>query len=140
VKPSIEETRDIAACLSVRRAVFTVEQGIAEADDVDGRDSEAIHLLARMGDRPVGTLRILVSGDTGKIGRLSVLPECRGQGIGGALLDRAVKRLASKHGVTRAYLSAQSYAIPFYEARGFRPYGEDYDDVGIPHRDMERML
>ena len=136
----IGETRDIPSCLMIRKVVFTDEQGIAEADDLDGMDDTAIHFLAADGGLPVGTLRILISAETGKIGRLSVLPECRRRGIGGALIRAAIDRLEREPGVTRAYLSAQSYAIPFYEALGFRAYGEDYDDVGIPHRDMERPL
>ena len=37
-------------------------------------------------------------------------------------------------------LSAQSYAIPFYERLGFEAHGDEYDDAGIPHRDMERRV
>ena len=42
----IEVTRDIATCLALRRVVFIEEQGISEADDVDGLDESAVHLLA----------------------------------------------------------------------------------------------
>ncbi|MEK6217222.1 MAG: drug:proton antiporter, partial [Boseongicola sp.] len=60
----ITVTRDIATCQAIRRNVFIVEQGISEADDLDGLDDVAIHLLATVGANPVGTARLLVKGDT----------------------------------------------------------------------------
>ena len=43
-------------------------------------------------------------------------------------------------GITRAKLGAQTHAIGFYEKLGFAPYGPEYDDAGIPHRDMVLSL
>ena len=84
----IEETRDIATCRALRRVVFIEEQGVSEADEIDDLDGEAIHLLAVVAGRPVGTARLLLQGETGKIGRVCVLAEARGAGIGAALLRR----------------------------------------------------
>ena len=39
-------------------------------------------------------------------------------------------------GVRMAGLGAQTHAIGFYERLGFAVYGPEYDDAGIPHRDM----
>ena len=136
----ISETSDIGTCLALRRIVFIAEQGVPEADELDGRDHRALHLLARQGDRPVGTARVLTEGDTGKIGRVCVLAEARGAGIGGALVLAAVDRLAADPAIARAKLSAQTGAIGFYERLGFTATGADYIDAGIPHRDMIRPL
>jgi len=89
----IEVTRDIATCQHLRRIVFIDEQGVSEADEVDGLDDQAIHLLAWDGDRPVGTARMLVQGTTGKIGRVCVLAEARGAGLGAALIQAALEEL-----------------------------------------------
>ena len=43
-------------------------------------------------------------------------------------------------GVTKAKLGAQTHAIGFYEKLGFTVHGPEYDDAGIPHRDMSRSL
>ena len=43
----IEETTDLETCRAIRRAVFIVEQNVPEAEEWDGRDGDAIHLLAR---------------------------------------------------------------------------------------------
>jgi ElaA protein len=136
----IETTRDIATCQRLRRIVFIDEQGVSEADEVDGLDADAIHLLARDGDRPVGTARLLKKGAVGKIGRVCVLPEARGTGLGAALIRAALDALRQMPGVTEAYLGSQSHATGFYEKLGFVVEGEEFLDAGIPHRHMRRAL
>ncbi|SIS66788.1 GNAT family N-acetyltransferase [Paracoccus saliphilus] len=136
----IEETDDIDACRALRHAVFIEEQGIAEADEWDDLDGQAIHLLAWEEGEPVGTARILQSGTTGKIGRVCVLAKARGTGLGTKLIRAAVDVLRARPGVTHAKLGAQVHAIGFYEKLGFKVAGEVYDDAGIPHRDMIREL
>jgi ElaA protein len=133
---AVSVTDDLATCLALRRVVFIEEQGVPEAEEVDGRDGEAVHLLARRDSVPVGTARILIAGDTGKIGRVCVLPEARGIGAGTALVQAAVAHLRGVPGVVRARLGAQVHALGFYERLGFEATGPVYDDAGIPHRDM----
>lgn len=135
----VEVTEDLAACLAIRRAVFIEEQAVPEELEVDGLDGEATHLLATLDGRPVGTARLLAKGGTGKIGRVAVLREARGRGIGAALIRRAVEELRAR-GLARAKLGSQVHAIPFYEELGFVAEGPVYDDAGIPHRDMALPL
>lgn len=137
--PDISETRDIALCQRLRRAVFIDEQGVSEADEVDGLDDGAIHLLARLDGRPVGTARLLIEGGRGKIGRVCVLAEARGTGLGAALIRSAVEVLAGR-GCDEAVLGAQTHAIGFYAKLGFAAFGPEYIDAGIPHRDMAMVL
>ncbi|PZX18776.1 putative GNAT family N-acyltransferase [Palleronia aestuarii] len=133
-------TDDLETCLELRRAVFIDEQGVSEADERDGRDADAVHLLARRDGIAVGCARILVGGGTGKIGRVCVLPSERGTGLGRALILGCLDVLAARGDVTRAKLGAQIHALGFYERLGFVPEGEEYDDAGILHRDMVRAV
>lgn len=133
---AIAPTRDIATCRRLRRIVFIDEQGVSEADEIDDKDDQAIHLLAMLNGEPVGSARLLILGETGKIGRVCVLARHRGTGLGAALIRAAVAELRAQPGVTRAKLGAQTHAIGFYEKLGFTATGPEYDDAGIPHRDM----
>ncbi|MGR3198898.1 MAG: GNAT family N-acetyltransferase [Paracoccus sp. (in: a-proteobacteria)] len=135
----IIETSDLAACHALRRTVFVEEQSVPEAEEMDDLDGQAIHLLACDGDRPVGTARVLIRGDIGKIGRVCVLPDQRGTGLGAALI-RAALDLLRRQGVTQARLGSQTHALGFYEKLGFVAEGPIYDDAGIPHRDMSLNL
>ncbi|MCU0827223.1 MAG: GNAT family N-acetyltransferase [Tabrizicola sp.] len=132
----IEVTRDIATCQHLRRVVFIEEQGVSETDELDGLDDTAIHLLAFAGDRPVGTARLLVKGAKGKIGRVCVLPQARGSGLGAALIRRALEEFRKIPSVTQVTLGAQTHATGFYAALGFRAVGEEFMDAGIPHHEM----
>ena len=136
---TIQPTRDIATCRHLRRVVFIEEQGVPEADEIDDKDDNAIHLLATIDGHPAGSARLLLSGTTGKIGRVCVLPAHRGIGLGAALIRAALTELRAQ-GMTTAKLGSQTHAIPFYERLGFTPSGPEYMDAGIPHRDMTLAL
>ncbi len=136
----IFETSDLAACHALRREVFIVEQGVAEADEMDDLDEQAVHVLATVNGFPVGTTRLLQVGTTGKIGRICVVISQRGTGLGAALVRDGIERIIAKGGMNRIMLGAQEHAIGFYEKLGFTICGPTYDDAGIPHRDMEMLL
>ncbi|WP_420011404.1 GNAT family N-acetyltransferase [Tateyamaria sp.] len=137
---TISQTQDIATCLTLRRTVFIEEQNVSEADEVDGRDAEALHVLATVDGKPLGCARILIVGDVAKIGRVCVLQEARGTGMGAAIIRSCLDVARAQAGVIRAVLGAQTHALAFYEKLGFAAFGPVYDDAGIPHRDMGRVL
>lgn len=133
----IKRTDDLTTCLAIRRAVFIVEQNVPEDEEWDDLDGEALHLLAYDdGGQPIGTARLLMRGDTGKIGRVAVSQSARGTGVGAALIRASLRELRAMPGITRAKLGAQTHAIGFYEKLGFAAYGPEYMDGGIVHRDM----
>ncbi len=135
----ITVTNDFPACAAIRRRVFIEEQNVPEELELDELDATAVHLLAVQDGRPVGTARLLIEGESAKIGRVAVLPEMRGTRAGAALMRAALDELRAR-GVTKAKLGAQTHAIGFYEKLGFTVHGPEYDDAGIPHRDMSRSL
>lgn len=124
---------------ALRRAVFIEEQGISEADEWDDLDGSAVHLLACADGEPVGTARVLIGGDEGRIGRICVARSQRGTGLGAALVQHGIDRLRAR-GVNVVRLGAQVHATGFYEKLGFRICGPVYDDAGIPHHEMELRL
>lgn len=136
----VEVTTDLEPCFALRRRVFIEEQNVPEEEEWDALDAVAIHLLMTHEGRPVGTARLIIDGETGKIGRVCVLSDMRGTGAGAALMRFAIGHLAARGDLTKLKLSAQTYAIGFYEKLGFSAYGPEYDDAGIAHRDMVLSL
>ena len=121
----------------IRQRVFMVEQGVSADLEWDGIDQDCRHALAQDGERrPIGCARLLPDGH---IGRVAVLAEWRGRGVGDALLERMIA-LARELGHVRVMLNAQTHALAFYARHGFVAFGPEYDDAGIPHRAMERSL
>jgi predicted GNAT family N-acyltransferase len=74
-----------------------------------------------------------------KIGRMAVLKNLRERGIGQSII-RFLMEHARSRGRTKAILHAQVSAEGFYLKEGYLPIGEVFDEVGIPHRTMERAL
>ncbi len=125
-----------ARCLSIRRRVFIQEQGIDEAIEIDGRDPQCWHVLARLDGVDVGTARMQPDGH---IGRVAVLSSARGSGAGRALM-RKLCDIARQQGLAEVHLSSQDTAIGFYLALGFAARGAMFMEAGIPHQDMSLTL
>jgi predicted GNAT family N-acyltransferase len=139
----IGTTADLHEALLIRRKVFIDEQNVPECEEIDEFDqtpNSAIHFLARRDGKPVATarVRLIDDGTRAKIQRVATLAEFRQQGIGHALMSSIVSHIRANHRppVQELYLEAQVHAILFYEKLGFKPFGEEFLDVGIPHRAM----
>lgn len=137
---SVSRVDDPAPCYALRHTVFVEEQKVPVELERDDLDARAIHLLATFDGRPMGAARIVLKGDTGKIGRVCVLPEARGTGLGAALIRECLAILQNMPGIIRAALGAQVDALGFYEKLGFTAYGDIFDDAGIDHRMMEQRI
>lgn len=135
----IADERDFDAALAIRVRVFCGEQGVPDDEEPDEHDAAALHLLALDGDRPVGTLRVLRSGDVARIGRVAVEADRRHRGIASRMLELALQR-ARAEGASSARLAAQVVATPLYERAGFAVESEPFEEAGIAHVWMGRPL
>ena len=131
---SWEEARAHAS--PIRFAVFVEEQGVPRDIELDEHDPVSIHVVAFEDQQPVATGRLLPDGH---IGRMAVLKDWRGRGIGALMLKSLVER-AKQRGDREVALSAQVQAVPFYRAHGFSPEGDEYLEAGIRHQAMRRIL
>ena len=121
----------------VRNTVFTQEQGIDANLDFDGRDEECTQVVARCdGGSPVGTARMMRDGH---IGRIAVLADRRGRGIGSGL-TMALVEAAQRCAIAEVYLHAQVHAVGFYQALGFETLGPTFMEAGIEHVRMVRQV
>jgi predicted GNAT family N-acyltransferase len=131
---------DVGGALMVREQVFCREQGVPLAEEHDGRDGEAEHLVALVPDgRVVATLRVLVSDGTAKVGRVAVERDWRRRGVALRMLELALE-LARERGCSRARLAAQVDASDLYRRVGFGVESEPFEEAGIEHVWMGRSL
>lgn len=130
------EGKDKASISAIRESVFIKEQQVPPALEFDGLDGLAVHVLALVQGQPVGGGRLL---DDGHIGRIAVLKDFRGQGVGAEIVLSLIEE-AARLDCKRVYLGAQTHAIEFYKTLGFTPYGPEFMDAGMPHVHMEKLL
>ena len=120
----------------VRHADFINEQNIAEEDEWDEYDENALHLIASLDGNPIGTARLT---SDGIVGRMAVLDSFRNQGTGSAMMAQIIKT-AKKSRMKSLKLHAQRPAEAFYTKHGFIAEGEEFMEAGIPHITMQLTL
>ncbi|MGK7378600.1 GNAT family N-acetyltransferase [Planococcus sp. 1R117A] len=124
----------------VRRKVFVEEQGIPLHIELDEFDDSAVHFVAYELEQPIAAARIReLEMGIGKIERVCVLPEYRGQHVG-LLMMNEMEQYAQKAGLFTLKLNAQSYAVPFYEKLDYSVNSPEFLDAGVPHRAMEKKI
>ena len=131
----ISAEKDLALAFAIRIKVFVKEQGVPSDIELDDDDRRAIHFLASVGAKAVGTARVVWHHGDAKIGRMAVLKRYRRRGVGQQLLARAVA-VARRSQARQIYLHAQVAVSGFYERLNFRGMGAIFDEAGIAHRKM----
>ena len=121
----------------IRLNVFVEEQRVPVEIEWDDQDDRSVHALAYdAAGKTVATGRLLPDGH---IGRMAVLKEWRGKGVGGAILERLVA-VARERGDRDIELFAQTHALEFYRRYGFMESGPIFEEAGIPHQAMRKRL
>ncbi|ADB59442.1 GCN5-related N-acetyltransferase [Haloterrigena turkmenica DSM 5511] len=125
---------------AVRQTVFVEEQGVDEELEYDAHDETATHFVAYDGDEPVGAARLREYEDgVGKVERVAVLESHREDGVGRAVMD-AVEVRAREEGLESLKLHSQTRAAGFYRSLGYERHGEEFEEAGIPHVKMRKLL
>lgn len=125
--------------LALRHAVFCDEQGVPEELEHDAEDASAIHLVIEDDGAVVGTCRLLRHGDAVRLGRMAVVSDRRGEGLGALLLARA-HAVARQEGAAAVELHAQVAVRGFYERAGYVAGGGEFQEAGIAHVAMRLAL
>ena len=132
----VKWTDEYASLSMIREKVFIEEQKVDPQLEWDGLDDSAIHFLALRAKKAVGCARALVIENHMQLGRMAVLKEYRGEGIGRALIEKAMTS-AKLNQLMAIDISAQCHAIDFYQKFGFEVMSDIYIDAEIAHRDMK---
>jgi len=127
-------------CFDVRHAVFVEEQGVPEEIEWDEHDETATHFVAYDEGTPVGAARLReTESGVGKVERVAVLEDRRGEGIGTAVMDQ-LEATAAREGYDELALHSQTHASEFYDRLGYERVGEEFLEADIPHVEMRKPL
>lgn len=115
---------------AVREAVFMREQGVSAELEWDGLDESCMHVLAiNKTGLAIACARMTAQGT---IGRMAVLQDWRGKGVGSAVLE-ALLNAAREQKISTVELAAQTQVEGFYQHYGFVAVGEIFMDANMPH-------
>lgn len=98
------------------------------------------HLVGFL-ESDVACVAVLVEADkkTAKMRQVAVRGDLQGKGVGRRLVE-AFEILALEQGFKKVELHARANVVPFYESLGYEVVGEEFVEVGIPHRAMSKKL
>lgn len=126
----------------LRRALSPAESHYPQDDD-----PRTVHLGAFLDGRLVSVGSLLPESQDGfaadgeyRLRGMVTVPDCRGRGLGGALLDLGVS-LVSRRGGRLIWCNGRSGAMAFYRRHGFEPVGEEFETPGTgPHYRFVRTI
>ena len=125
--------------LDIRIEVFVSEQGFI--DKPDETDKVATHMVMYDGDKAVATCRISKTDtpSTFLIGRIAVLKNLRGNGLGRQIIEEAENHLRSI-GADTAVIHSQLRARDFYVRCGYSVCSEIEYEQNYPHVWVKKSL
>ncbi len=121
--------------LRLRSDIFVVEQNCVY-QDMDGKDSKALHIIGKKEDKVVAYTRCFAPGvyfQEASIGRVLVGIEYRNHGYGHDIMKASIRAIKDQYNTDTIKISAQTYLRKFYETHDFKKVGEGYFEDGIPH-------
>ncbi|WP_062532514.1 GNAT family N-acetyltransferase [Jeotgalibaca dankookensis] len=127
--------------LALRHSVFVDEQNVSLAIEIDEKESSCIHVVGYdQRKRPLVTARLYpLNAQTFKLQRVAVLLRERGNNYGKEIMA-FMEAKAKQLGATEMVLGAQVHALPFYEKLDYQICSEQYEEAGIFHYDMKKVL
>lgn len=109
---------DSLQAFAVRAACFIGEQEPPLSEEFDGHDRAATHVIARLGDEPVGTVRIRWFKSFAMCERLAVMQRVRGHRIGSLLIEHC-RQLAESRGCNLLYAQVLPADTGYWENQGW---------------------
>lgn len=110
---------DMMRVAAIRNVVYMGEQECPYYEEYDGNDLSATHLIAYMGDEPIGCLRLRFFADFAKLERLAIRKEFR-KSRAAFQLVRAAFKFCQKKGYGKIYAHSQTRLVDFWKRFGFQ--------------------
>lgn len=109
---------DMLRVMAIRNAVYIGEQECPYDEEYDGNDVSGTHLLAYLGDEPIGSLRLRFFAGFAKIERLAIRKEFRKSKAAFELVRGSFK-FCQKKGYRHVYAHSQARLVDFWHRFGF---------------------
>ncbi|RPK03203.1 hypothetical protein BSBH6_02673 [Bacillus subtilis] len=126
---------DLHVAKDIRKTVFIEEQQVSESDEFDQFDTlneQCQHVLVYHKNLPVGTGRVRIVDQTGKLERICILKPYRKFGLGKVIIS-GLENIMKEKGISAFKLHGQTQAAGFYKKLGYQITSQEFMEDGIPH-------
>ncbi len=105
-------------------------------------DSNSWHFIALDGNKLVGCVVLFPSASkksSAQLMQMAIANNYQGKGIGKQMVLKLLQ-FAKEQGLKEITCHSRKNVNGFYEKLGFTVYGNDFEEVGIPHSHMRLVL
>ena len=134
-----DSLNDLMKVIAIRSSVFLSEQECPYAEEFEGNDFCALHIIGFAGNEPAACLRLRFFADFAKVERLAVRHEFRNTTLSFKIV-RAGIELARKKGYQKIYGHAQDRLVNFWSRFDAKPMEKQYDLVFSDYSYTEMIL
>jgi GNAT superfamily N-acetyltransferase len=126
--------------VQLRNDILRKPLGLSFSEEELEKEKEDILIGAFEDDRLLGCC-MLINTEPGsvRLRQMAVHKNLQGKGIGRALMQFA-ENIARDRGYRRITMHARKSATGFYEKLGYTVYGDEFQEVTLPHVVMEKQL
>jgi len=129
-----------ALCVALRRDILRKPLGLEFSEPQLAAEAGDLHLACFEGEELIGCLLLSDrGGGRVQMRQVAVREDLQGRGLGAAMVAESEAE-ARRRGFATMILHARATAVPFYLKLGYALVGEPFEEVGIPHRGMEKAL
>lgn len=133
-------TRDYWEAVKLRDQVLRQPLGLAFTDNELAAEADQLHFLGYM-DRKAVACAVLqwVTPVVAKMRQVAVRRDFQNQGLGRRLVE-SFEDEALRRGFHEIVLHAREVAVPFYLRLGYEVVGDPFEEIGLPHQRMRKLL
>ena len=126
--------------IELRKQILREPLGLNFTEDELEKEKDEILIAAFDDDIILGCCVLCkIDVETIRLRQMAVMDTLQGKGIGASIMTFA-ENLARDKGYKYMIMHARNTAIGFYEKFGYKPKGEEFTEVNLPHHIMEKEL
>jgi len=130
-----DNKKELDKIILIRKTVFVEEQNVPLDLELDGLDDAAKHIIAYLGEKPVGCARLRINKKKAKLERVAILKDYRYKGFGSQIVNSVIDYCRNNN-LREIYLHSRIDTTDFYKKLGFKTRGKVFLDAGIKHVEM----
>jgi predicted GNAT family N-acyltransferase len=128
------------ASIALRRKVLRIPLGLDFTQQELDEEHHQIHVACVSDHQVLGILLLKpINAHIIKMRQVAVEPNQQGQGIGKKMVSFS-EQWAKENGYKTIELNARKTAVPFYLNLAYEIEGSEFEEVGIPHSRMFKVL
>ncbi len=133
-------SKEYQQMVDLRKEVLRKPLGLSFTDEELAEEKNDI-LIGAFDDDKILACCLLTKGDNKciKLRQMAVQDNLQGKGIGASMMNFA-ETIARDKGFNKMVMHARKTALGFYEKLGYKAFGEEFEEVTIPHYVMEKKL